>query len=653
MEQEDQLFLLADPAAVRKRVKPVVKKIVEITETNPIARVRVNVPVSHLDRDFDYLVPAAIETQCRIGDRVRVRFSGKLADAIVVDRIAESEFTKLSPVERGIGPALTPQTLDLVRAVADRYVGMFWDVVRAAVPNKSQAGENREINIKSETFVSHFNAWESYSQGSNLLGKLSAGECVRAVWASAPASLWWEEMAGLVHSLLESDSEAGIILLVPDAHSIERLVGVIPRAEIISTHLGQGQRYRNFLEVLSGRGRIVVGTRSAVFAPVENLKAIIMWDDFNDAYADAHAPYWDAREVAALRSHRTNCSLIVGGFSRSVTTQSWCESGWCESITANKPAVDALRSHVRTLTDTAIERDPHQSRIPQLAWQAIKESLPLGPILVSVGRRGYIPAFLCTECGERAMCACGGAIQQGNKNLGVEQLTCSRCGTGGWRCSCGGTQIKALAIGAERTAEELGRAFAGTPVVWSQQEHMVTDVDSQSRIVVATQGAEPFAENGFAAVVILDMFAHSISLTASESLVRRAFSAAVRANVGAPIVVTGDPGQRESQAMARWDSPWFAGRELVDRSQAHLPPSTRVALIIGERDAVLAVATKVQESVTARLMGPIDGENSKVFLMVRRGDGNALSEALFQIMRTRSADPKNSFVRIHMDPRDF
>jgi primosomal protein N' (replication factor Y) len=653
MDQEDQLFLLADPVVARKRVRPVVKKIVEITEVNPIARVRVNVPVSHLDRDFDYLVPAAIEARCRIGDRVRVRFSGKLADAIVVDRIPESEFTKLAPIERAIGPALTPETLDLVQAVAHRYVGMFWDVVRAAVPNKSRAGANRQSAIKAEAPVSRVNVWATYSQGRALLEKLSSGECVRAIWASAPASLWWEEMAELVHSLHESDSEAGIILLVPDALSIERLVEAIPSSEIISTHLGQGQRYKNFLEVHSGRGRIVVGTRSAVFAPVENLKAIIMWDDFNDAYADAHAPYWDAREVAALRSHKTGCSLIVGGFSRSVTTQSWCESGWCESITANKFAVDAVRSQVRTLTDTAIERDPHQSRIPQIAWQAIHESLPLGPVLVSVGRRGYIPAFLCKDCGERAMCVCGGAIQQGNRNLGGEQLTCSRCGTTGWRCDCGGTQIKALAIGAERTAEELGRAFAGTPVVWSQQEHVVTDVDSQSRIVVATQGAEPFAKNGFAAVVIVDMFAHSVSLTASESLLRRTFSAAVRAKVGAPIVVTGDPGQRESQAVARWDSPWFAGRELQDRSQAHLPPSTRVALIIGERDAVLAVAAKVQERVGARLMGPIDGENSKVFLMVRRADGNALSQALGQIMHSRSADPKNSFVRIHMDPRDF
>ena len=656
MEQGDQLFLLADPAIARKQVKSVHKKIVEPAEFNPIARVRVNVPISHLDRDFDYLVPAAIDGQCRVGDRVRVRFAGKLSDAIVVDRLAESEFEKLASIERAVGPALTPEILDLVRAVADRYVGMFWDVVRAAVPVKSKAGESRKGTTDSATLVTHDRdpkVWESYTQGTQLLEKIESGECVRAIWASAPASLWWDEIAELVRSLQVSDPDAGIIILVPDAPSIERLVAAVPQAQIISTHLGQGERYRNFLEVRSGRARVVVGTRSAVFAPVENLKAIIMWDDFNDAYCDGHAPYWDAREVAALRSHLFNCSLIVGGFSRSVATHSWCESGWCESITATKSVVESLRSHVRTLTDNAIERDPHQSRIPQLAWQAIKESLPSGPILVSVGRRGYIPAFLCVDCGERAACSCGGAIHQGNGNLPGEQLSCGRCGTTGWRCVCGGTKIKALAIGAERTAEELGRAFAGTPVVWSQQEHVVTDVDSQSRIVVATQGAEPIAEDGFAAVIVLDMFTQSISLSASESLVRRAFSAAVRAKVGAPIVVTGDPGQRETQAIARWDSPWFAGREYLDRSEANLPPATRVAVIEGDRDAVMAVAVKAKESVSARLMGPIEGETTKVYLVVRRSEGNALSNVLGQIMRTRSTEPKNSFVRIHMDPRDF
>lgn len=653
MEQADQLFLLADPTTARKRVTTVRQKNCESAHVNPVARVRVNVPVSHLDRDFDYLVPASLEAQCHIGDRVRVRFAGKLADAIVVDRIPVSEFTKLAFIERAVGPALTVETLDLVHAVADRYVGMFWDVVRSAVPNKSKAGQNRTATKNSGSNSLNESAWAAYAQGPALLAKLTVGERVRAIWASAPASRWWEEIAGLVHSLQAADPDAGVILLVPDAQSIERLTAIIPQSVIMSTHLDQGERYQNFLEIHSGRGKIVIGTRSAVFAPVKNLKAVIMWDDFNDAYADAHAPYWDAREVAALRSHSSNCSLIIGGFSRSVTTQSWCESGWCESITANTSVIESVRAQMRSITDTILERDPHQSRIPQLAWQAIKDSLPHGPVLVSVGRRGYIPSFLCARCGERAICACGGAIQYAHGSGSGEALTCSLCGARGWHCACGGTEIKALAIGAERTAEELGRAFAGTPVLWSQQEHVITSVDAQSRIVVATQGAEPFAKNGFAAIVILDAHAPSISLTSSESLVRRAFAAAVRAQVGAPIVVTGDPGHRESQAVTRWDSPWFAGRELLDREHARLPPSVRVALLTGDRAAVLSVAEKARESVEVQLLGPIDGETSKVFLKVRRADAMALSRALVHIMRTRSADSKNSFIRIQMDPRDF
>jgi primosomal protein N' (replication factor Y) len=653
MKQGDQFFLLADLPVVRTQVKERKKKVVAPAEANPVARVRVNVPVSHLDRDFDYLVPANIESQCQVGDRVRVRFGGKLADAIVVDRLEESEFAKLAFIERAVGPALTAETIELVQDVAERYVGMFWDVVRAAVRLKSKAGDTGKIKGIVDNAPQENDPWARYANGSELMLKLRSGDRVRAAWCSAPASSWWQEIAALVEAIRGHDCAAGVIVLVPDGSSIERVVAMIPAAEIISHHLGQGQRYRNFLEVRLGSVSIVIGTRSAVFAPVHNLKAIIMWDDFNDAYSDPHAPYWDAREVAALRSHQTDCSLIVGGYIRSVVTASWCESGWCESITAGKPAVDIFRSQVRTLTDTAVERDPHQSRIPQLAWQAIKESLPVGPVLVSVGRRGYIPAFLCTQCGERAVCVCGGPIQFAHVDQSQGQATCGRCGSGGWKCTCGGSKIKALAIGAERTAEELGRAFAGTPVLWSQQEHVIANVDAQPRIVVATQGADPFAENGFAAVVILDMATHSTSLTASESLTRRGFSAAARARVGAPIVLTGDPRNRENQALVRWDSPWFAERELMDRAQAHLPPAARVALLIGDRDAVMNVASSAQEKVDAQLLGPIEGDPSQVFLIVRRSHGRALTEVLNYIMRTRSADPKNSFVRIQIDPRDF
>ena len=79
----------------------------------------------------------------------------------------------------------------------------------------------------------------------------------------------------------------------------------------------------------------------------------------------------------------------------------------------------------------------------------------------------------------------------------------------------------------------------------------------------------------------------------------------------------------------------------------------RVAQLIGDREAVMSIAIEVEKLVQARILGPIEGESTQVFLMVPRGSGNTLSQVLNQIMRSRSTDPKNSFVRVHIDPRDF
>ena len=262
MEQGDQLLLLADLPAVRRRAQVREKKIVAPAGVNPVARVRVNVPVSHLDRDFDYLVPAGIESQCQVGDRVRVRFAGKLADAIVVDRIMDSEFAKLAFIERAVGPALTAETIELLHSVAERYVGMFWDVVRAAVPNKSKAGgAHKNVSIVDKA-PQEDDPWARYARGSELIFKLRSGDRIRAAWCSAPASSWWQEIAALVDAVRAHDSAAGVIVLVPDASSIERLVAMITDAEIISHHLGQGQRYQNFLEVRSGSAKIVLAAPS-------------------------------------------------------------------------------------------------------------------------------------------------------------------------------------------------------------------------------------------------------------------------------------------------------------------------------------------------------------------------------------------------------
>ena len=119
----------------------------------PIARVRVDLGVMHLDRDFDYLVPDEWHEKAVPGARVRVRFSGRLRDAYVIDRVHEADVDSPKPLERVIDavPPLSAETLTLIQDVADRYVGTFWDVARAAVPTRHARAESSVLRKVAES----------------------------------------------------------------------------------------------------------------------------------------------------------------------------------------------------------------------------------------------------------------------------------------------------------------------------------------------------------------------------------------------------------------------------------------------------------------------------------------------------------------------
>ncbi|MBX6721926.1 MAG: primosome assembly protein PriA, partial [Dactylosporangium sp.] len=110
----------------------------------PVARVAVDVPLPHLDRPFDYLVPAELHETAVPGVRVRVRFAGQLVDGFVLSRAEESAHPgRLAFLERVVSPepVLTAEVARLARAVADRYAGTLADVLRLAVPPRHAAAE--------------------------------------------------------------------------------------------------------------------------------------------------------------------------------------------------------------------------------------------------------------------------------------------------------------------------------------------------------------------------------------------------------------------------------------------------------------------------------------------------------------------------------
>ena len=633
--------------------------------TDAIAQVAVDVPLAHLDRLFDYAVPASMEAEAVPGARVRVRFAGRLVDGFIVERATESSHARLASLQRVTSPlpVLTPEVLALCRAVADRYAGVLADVLRAAIPPRHARAEAALLAKPAEPVVLpgdlDLSAWDGYAGGAALARRLADGQRdLRAVWTCAPGTTTaagdWPALIAVTAAA--AAQHAGVVVVAPDARDVARLSraldALVGRSAYatLTADMGPQRRYTEFLKVLTGRVPIVLGTRAAAFAPVRDAGLLILWDDGDESLAEPHAPGWHAREVLALRSQQTGAALLVGGYTRTSESQQWVETSWAAGVAPTRESI--RRDGPRVVPD-----DPDHARIPRRAFEVARDGVRDGPVLVQVGRRGYLPGLACQRCRARAACpACGGPLAMGRSGGAP---SCRWCATSvaPWHCrACGSDRLRATSVGSGRTAEELGRAFPGVPVITSTREQATDAVSAEPAIVVATTGTEPWAEGGYAAVLLLDaeIQAARVALRAGEETARRWFAAAALARPRAPVVITADAGLPLVQALIRWDPAWLAARELAERRELGLPPTVRAATLSGDPTAVDAARALLPES--ARVMGPLPVPGSgdvRALVTMDRRHGSDLARALSAVAATRTArkDP----ARLHhvVDPPDW
>jgi primosomal protein N' (replication factor Y) len=403
-------------------------------------------------------------------------------------------------------------------------------------------------------------------------------------------------------------SGRGAVVVVPDYRDLDRiedaLKALLPEEAVarLAADDGPTPRYRNFLRLLSGTAQVAIGTRSAAFAPVKNLGLVVCWDDGDDLHIEQRAPYAHAREVLLLRAEQEGSGCVLAGHARSTEVQRLVEAGWALPVDVDRPVVRRTVPRVLNTADSfEQERDPLATiaRLPAAAWRAAKEGLEQGPVLVQVARAGYAPSLVCDACREPARCgACQGPLALASGSSPAPQ--CRWCSTPApdWQCThCGGRRLRKGATGVMRTAEELGRGFPGKTVITSSGDHVKPAVGSGKSLVVATVGAEPVADGGYAAALLLDgdSLLRRENLRAGEDTVRRWFNAAalVRpASEGGLVVVTAS----ETAAVGgllRWDPAGYAQRELFLRMELQLPPAVRIASVTGPRAAVEHFAAAV------------------------------------------------------------
>lgn len=657
-------------------------------EVEPIARVLPMLSVPHLDREFDYLVSAEQSDDAQPGVRVRVRFHGRLVDGFVLERRHDTDHVgKLGWLDRVVSaePVLTPEIRRLVDAVAARYAGTRPDVLRLAIPARHARVEREVSTFSAAMPVAPVDPsrWEVYGRGGQFLTALAESRAARAVWQALPGERWADRFAEAAAETVRAGR--AVLAIVPDQRDLDALwLAATARIDAdsvaaLSAGLGPAARYRRWLSALRGKARLVIGTRSAVFAPLTDLGLVMVWSDGDDSLAEPRAPYPHAREVAMLRAHQARCAALIGGYARTAEAHALVRGGWAHDIVATRPVVRARTPRVVALDDTgyADERDPaaRSARIPSIALRAARSALQAGaPVLVQVPRRGYIPSLACGRCRTIARCRhCTGPLSLAESlREGGPGAVCRWCGRGEpvLRCvRCGSEAVRAVVVGARRTAEELGRAFAGTPVVTSAGDAIVAEVADRPALVVATPGAEPRADGGYGAALLLDTWAllGRQDLRAAEDALWRWMSAAalVRARSdGGVVTVIAESVIPTVQALIRWDPVGHAEAELTARGEVGLPPAVHMAAIDGSAGAVAALLDEAMLPDGAELLGPVDlppGVRrppgtptgvpvTRMLVRVRREQGLQLASSLRRGVGVVSARQTNEPVRVQIDP---
>lgn len=613
------------PLRLKREVAPRIQN--SAASRLPVARVWVDNSIYHLDSPYDYLIPESLDSEIGVGVRVEVPFNGRAVEAIVLQRLPESETIKLKFLLKVISPhpVATTETLALIEAVAARWAAHPYDVIRSAIPP-------RTASVDKESFAP-------------VAMSIRLAKPSRTYLQLPPEQSRAQVIATHIKKL---SSRGRVLVIVPDSRLLNQLVELTPQTVAIDSSLDRTSRYRNFLKALHGAGEIFIGTRSAIFAPVPDLVAIIVIDDGSENQYEKRSPGWNVRDVAILRSQLQRVSIDFVGYSPSSEIARLIELKWID--------YQSIRRKV------SVQNFPQSTNelLPGRIISEIRKALTVGPVLFIASRKGYSQAISCARCRNLALCECGGKLFKPSQQSKAECVLCSKVHDP-WRCTwCRCETPFLIGRGSSRFAQEIGAAFPGKQITSSEGDHILEKYQLREGIVIATPGSVPESADGYSAVVILegDSYFLQSDIRAQERARELFFSSAGRLAKDGKILLVLSHDNPIIGAMAGWKPSLLSQRELRERGEVQLPPYVRALSLEAESSEIPQLLRGLQSArdenrlpISSRILGPIDMKNnqSRILIMAPVSDGEELVRFIHEYQRRRSAS-KKTLSTLRIDP---
>lgn len=427
----------------------------------------------------------------------------------------------------------------------------------------------------------------------------------------------------------------GVIVLIPEIVLTPQMVSWFRGrfgdvAAVLHSRLSAGERFDEWRRIRSGKARLVIGARSAVFAPVANLGLIIIDEEHEPSYLSEHNPRYDAREVAAFRAGQEQASLLLASATPSILSFAKAQRGdymLLEMLSrVNKHQLAQV-----TLVDMRDElRLGNRSMFSTLLTQRLKACLDAGQqAMLFINRRGYAPSVLCRKCGHALTCAhCDVKLtyHQADRQMhchycgGISSLpaACPQCGSG---------YLRPVGVGTQTVEEEFHKLFPGVQTVRldadtttgkDAHERLLNRFRSgEARVMIGTQmiakGLD-FPQVTLVGVVLADLTLNMPDYRAQErtfQLLTQVAGRAGRAEMpGEVIIQTYKPEHDVILHAAEQEYRGFFNQEFARRRALLYPPFTMMVRLLVEgtgEEQVREVSTQLKERIVTFLAesGPL------------------------------------------------
>ncbi len=415
-------------------------------------------------------------------------------------------------------------------------------------------------------------------------------------------------LQAIAHAL---EQGKGAIVLVPEIaltpQTVERFKARFSSGPlrtlvaVLHSHLSAGERHDEWHKIRQGRARIVIGARSAIFAPVEPLGLIVVDEEHEHSYKQEEAPRYHARDVAIVRAGMENATVILGSATPSLESYHNCRKGKYHLLEMLERADDKKMPLVRVVDmRQAVRKGATPIFSPQLKDAIANRLERKEQVILFLNRRGYSTSLLCPLCGYVAECPnCSVSLTYHRQE---QRLRCHICGhdkAAPKVCpteSCRNPAIRYSGLGTQKVEETLAKLFPHARIKRMDSDALKRKEDyrrilgdfrtAKIDVLVGTQMIAKglhFPNVTLVGIIQADLALHQPDFRAGErtfQLLTQVAGRAGRGDVeGEVFVQTFTPFHPAIQFARRHDFPGFYEQELEFREQLKYPPINRVALL--------------------------------------------------------------------------